>query len=172
MVSITYYKGDVLNVPEYTVIAHACNTQGNWGAGMAKSLKENYPYAYYIYNRYCCIEHDPVHNPVPTGTSLLIPPCEYDSTKPKHWIACLFTSAQYGRRKDKPDKILASTSRAIKQLLEDIKICEMEGNTIGKIAMCKINSYYFSVPWHYTEDIIEKIDSKGIYRSDIDVYTI
>jgi ADP-ribose 1''-phosphate phosphatase len=36
----------------------------------------------------------------------------------KHDIACLFTSRAYGKRKDKPDEILAATKSAVQDLIK------------------------------------------------------
>ncbi len=112
-----------------------------------------YPAAFKVYNAYC------KENENLDGTCLLIPPQVSDyststqhdhrsqsrskrrkvSSKPtwgKHWIGCLFTSKGYGKPtkykpgKDKPEKILENTRKA----LEDLKkqVVEMDQETVGE----------------------------------------
>ena len=40
MGSITEYAGDIFTVPEGSVIIHACNCVGEWGAGFAAALRQ------------------------------------------------------------------------------------------------------------------------------------
>ncbi|KAI0409733.1 hypothetical protein F4802DRAFT_545290 [Xylaria palmicola] len=86
MLSLTNHVGDIFAAPDHTVLTHACNTQGKWGAGIAVAFKNAYPNAFETYRKHCL-------GPVQTGTCLLIEPCEA-GTAPKHWVACLFTSAR------------------------------------------------------------------------------
>lgn len=39
----------------------------------------------------------------------------------EHWIACLFTSVAYGRRRDPPDMILANTRAALEDLAAQVR---------------------------------------------------
>ncbi|OCL01305.1 hypothetical protein AOQ84DRAFT_278341, partial [Glonium stellatum] len=145
--------GDIFYAPPSTLLIHACNTQGNWGAGIALEFKKRYPQAYAMYRSHCLTKHSPKTDPVPTGTAFLIPPCETSPDAPKHWIGCLFTSARYGKAKDRPEKILASTRPAMMDLLRQVR--EVKGEGVMDVRMCKINSARFGVPWDRTVDVLE-----------------
>lgn len=55
---LTYHKGDIFaNAPPGTVLVHACNTQGHWGAGIAKAFKDRYPKAFTDHHKFCAKEH-------------------------------------------------------------------------------------------------------------------
>ncbi|KAI7264346.1 hypothetical protein KC345_g8846 [Hortaea werneckii] len=141
-------KGDIFSAPPNTVLIHACNCEGSWGAGIAKAFKTHYPSAYQIYHAHCT-SHDPEKL---IGTALLIPTfhggADDDSTpttaksnrKTKtatagnkqlksseqqdnhhHFIGCLFTSRSKGAKKrDSPSQILAATGSAMRDLLEQV----------------------------------------------------
>lgn len=49
---IIYKKGNLINASE-DAIAHGCNIQGVMGSGVAKDIKENFPYAYEMYKLLC-----------------------------------------------------------------------------------------------------------------------
>ena len=90
--------------PPNTILVHACNTQGSWGAGIALSFKKKYPAQFKVYEAHC-----EEHGQALIGTCLLIPGETHD-------IACLFTSRRYGRRKDNPEDILSATQMAVGDL--------------------------------------------------------
>jgi len=75
-------KGNIFDAPPHTLLVHACNTQGHWGAGMALSFAERYPAAYLVYKRHC--DAFPSQNDKRLGllgTALLIPPSGSNSHK-------------------------------------------------------------------------------------------
>ncbi|KAH6613939.1 hypothetical protein C7974DRAFT_404097 [Boeremia exigua] len=161
---LTYRKGDMFgDVPKGCVLIHACNTQGHWGAGIAKAFKQQYPKAYAEHHRFCAKEHTKSH-PVPTGTAQLLTP--QDGAE-QHWIGCLFTSAKYGKAKDKPDMILRNTGRSMQMLLELISQVDKE---ISQVRMCKINSGSFGVPWEQTEAVLKGIALEPHWRIKIEVW--
>ncbi|KIM43267.1 hypothetical protein M413DRAFT_444082 [Hebeloma cylindrosporum] len=84
---LSYITGDLFAAPANSILVHACNTKGSWGAGIALAFKEKYP-------SHC----------------LLIPGDTHD-------IACLFTSIAYGRRKDSPSEILSATRTSVQDLI-------------------------------------------------------
>lgn len=47
---LKYVVGNLLEAPE-DCIAHGCNAQGVMGSGVAVQIKEQFPNAYYVYNR-------------------------------------------------------------------------------------------------------------------------
>ena len=106
MSKITYITGDIFTAPPNTILVHACNTQGLWGAGIALSFKKEYPAQFKVYEAHC----KELHGQTLVGTCLLIP-------GEKHDIACLFTSKKYGRGKDSPEEILSATQMAVGDLM-------------------------------------------------------
>ncbi|KAF2010205.1 hypothetical protein BU24DRAFT_428218 [Aaosphaeria arxii CBS 175.79] len=166
--TLDLHIGDMFAAPPNTVLIHACNTQGSWGAGIAAAFRIKYPEAYKVYRSHCLRSREPQR--ALTSTCLLIPPCETRPGARKHWIACLFTSARYGKAKDKPDVILQNTGPSMRDLLEQIKRQEAAGKVIAGLRMCKINSAKFGVPWHRTVNVLESIDVKGSERNTVEVW--
>ncbi|KAI7155134.1 hypothetical protein KC349_g7173 [Hortaea werneckii] len=143
-------KGDIFSAPPDTLLIHACNCEGSWGAGIAKAFKTHYPSAYQTYHAHCT-SHTPEEL---IGTALLIPTPrggdddDDDSTqtrsesnrksktttagnkqpspseqqhKHQHFIGCLFTSRSKGAKKrDTPSQILDATGSAMRDLLERV----------------------------------------------------
>jgi ADP-ribose 1''-phosphate phosphatase len=164
---LTYHIGDIFEAPENCLLIHACNTQGHWGAGIAKAFHQKYPKAYAAHNKFCAKDHNKT-NPVPTGTAQLLAPV--DGT-PQHWIGCLFTSAKYGKAKDKPDQIIRHTAGSMKILLELVRLADQDGEgLVTQIRICKINSGMFGVPWERTEDALRKIVLQEGWRATIEVW--
>ncbi|KAF9000171.1 hypothetical protein BDZ89DRAFT_1082429 [Hymenopellis radicata] len=137
---ITHIKADLFTTPATgSILIHACNTVGSWGAGIAVAFREHFPDAFVVYKQQCK-SHSKEEL---LGTCLLIPGERYD-------VACLFTSKAYGKSKSKPEQILASTRLAVQDLLRQ--------NTAGKeLHSCRINSGKFGVPWEDTEAILQEI---------------
>jgi ADP-ribose 1''-phosphate phosphatase len=161
---LTYHKGDMFaDVPRGTVLVHACNTQGHWGAGIAKAFKQQYPKAYADHHTFCAKDHNK-SSPVPTGTAQLLAPRDGDK---QHWIGCVFTSAKYGKGKDKPDMIIRNTAKSMPMLLE--LISQVDDQVAG-IRLCKINSGKFGVPWEKTEEVLKNIELKPHWRTNIEVW--
>lgn len=187
--------GDIFDAPPNTLIMHACNCDGSWGAGIAAAFKDRYPKAYmqYVYN---CEEYD--HKLF--DHAQLIPPVDAfeagtqdegegfneSSSRPgnetkadvanggaaKHFVGCLFTSRHYGRRRDKPARILAATAPAMVDLLRKVNEWNAkaeDSEKVGEVRMCKINSGLFAVPWGRTKAVLEKID---VTRSDVKVIKV
>lgn len=171
--NLTHHTGSLFTAPKHTVLIHACNTQGSWGAGIASTFKATYPNAYTIYRSFCTKEHNPKTSPVPTGTALLISPVDHVSNSgdddddgegvgKQHWIGCLFTSAKYGRAKDKKDVIVENTKAAMEMLLRLLE----KADGVQGMRMCKINSGKFGVEWERTEKVLNEIEvSEGSVES-------
>ncbi|KAK3073581.1 ADP-ribose 1''-phosphate phosphatase, partial [Teratosphaeriaceae sp. CCFEE 6253] len=109
---VTEEPGDIFAAPPNTLLIHACNAAGSWGAGIALAFKSHYPAAFAAYSQHCQLTN------VDTllGTALLIPPSKGE----RHFVGCLFTSRHFGRRKDAPAKILAATGPAMEDLLRRV----------------------------------------------------
>jgi ADP-ribose 1''-phosphate phosphatase len=166
------HTGDIFAAPPLTVLIHACNTQGSWGAGIAAAFRATYPAAYTLYRRHCLLTHSPKTSPVPTGSCLLIPPSETKPGAPRHWIACLFTSAKYGKGKDPPDVILRNTGPSVRSMLEQIREVQGKGEGVGALRMCKINSARFAVPWERTVAVLEGIEVEEGCVGDVEVWDV
>jgi ADP-ribose 1''-phosphate phosphatase len=161
---LTYHTGDMFaNAPNNCLLIHACNTQGHWGAGIAKAFKDHYPKAYAAHRNFCAKEHSK-SNAVPTGTAQLLAPVDGDE---QHWIGCLFTSAKYGKAKDKSDVIVQNTIKSMQMLLELVKMTDGE---ISEIRMCKINSGKFGVPWEKTEEALQSIVLQEGWQENIEIW--
>ena len=162
--SVTVNKGDLFGgASADTLLIHACNTQGSWGAGIARAFRDRYPKAYIIYRNFCTREYDPATNPIPTGTALLIPPVDAGKN---HWIGCLFTSAKYGKAKSSPEVIVRNTVPAMQMLLELVRLA----GGVGEVRMCKINSGLFAVPWPKTTEALESIQVQDGWKESVDVW--
>ncbi|EMD95870.1 hypothetical protein COCC4DRAFT_114219, partial [Bipolaris maydis ATCC 48331] len=147
--SLTHHTGSLFTAPPHTLLLHACNTQGSWGSGIALAFKKQYPNAYTIYHAFCTKEHSlKAGNPMPVGTTLLIPPVDGDKG---HWIGCLFTSRRYGKGKDGIAEILRNTGRAVEGCLG---LLGLLGDEVRSVRMCRINSGKFGVPWEGTEEVL------------------
>lgn len=110
--TITEVSGDLFSAPEDSILVQACNTKGGWGAGIALAFRERFPEQFQQYAQHCKEQEDRL-----VGTCLLL-------QAEKYTIACLFTSRNYGRKKDSPDQILAATTTALQDLVRQ--------NTKGK----------------------------------------
>lgn len=161
--SLTYHSGDIFAAQDHTVLIHACNAQGVWGSGIAVAFKKAYPNAFNTYRTHCLSKS----NSIQTGTCLLIQPCE--ATGPTHWIACLFTGAKYGFRKDGPEQILENTKLAVEDLLQNIKKAE-QSREVESLRMCKINSGRFGVEWKRTEAVLKEIVVEERSRKTIEIW--
>lgn len=163
---IIYHKGDMFaQAPRGCVLVHACNTQGHWGAGIAKAFKQRFPKAYADHHDFCAKDHDK-SQPVSTGTAQLIAPRDGHE---QHWIGCVFTSAKYGKGKDKPDVVVRNTGKSLQMLLELISHVDDE---ISAIRMCKINSGKFGVPWEKTEEVIKGLVLQPHWHHEIEVWEL
>lgn len=147
-IRITDLTGDLFSAPPDTVLIHACNAIGSWGGGIALAFRQHYPEAYAIYAAHC-------KRSLPqrlVGTALLIAPRSGAPPSRQHYVGCLFTSKRYGRAKDSPEMILQATGPAMRDLLGQIA---REGEKVGEIRMCRINSGLFAVPWGESKRVIE-----------------
>jgi ADP-ribose 1''-phosphate phosphatase len=78
----------------------------------------------------------------------------------------LFTSAKYGKGKDKPDVIVGNTGPAVEMLLELVR---MAGG-VEAVRMCRINSGKFGVEWERTEGVLEGIVVREGWMGNVEVW--
>lgn len=134
--NISYRKGSVFKAGPGAILAHACNAQGSWGAGVALQFKKKFPKAFEDYKKWC--EKDPE---VLVGSYLKL-------KEETNTVVCLFTSAGYGDRKDTPEDILKNTETAVRDFIMTVPYK-------GVVHSPKINAGLFNVPWNKTEAIIK-----------------
>jgi ADP-ribose 1''-phosphate phosphatase len=162
--NLSEVSGDIFSAPDGTLIIHACNCLGSWGAGIAAAFKQRYPNAFNVYRNHCKnLSPDELLN-----TALLIGPM--DGSK-QHWVGCLFTSKAYGKKKDSPGQILDATTPAMKDLIEQMAEA---GGEIKEIRICQINSGLFAVPWVKTKAVLRSIELEENleFPRDIVVYSL
>lgn len=127
---LNYVKGDLFALaPKGAYLAHACNCQGVWGSGIAKTFKDKFPDDYKEYKAWCQRKEDHA-----LGTALIT----------SNRIICLHVSSYYGSAVSDPDDILVETFSAL---------CELE-NKLPQDAVVysnKFNSGLFNVPWIHTK---------------------
>lgn len=129
-----------------------------------------FPAAFTIYQSHCSNPASDSHQRSLLGTALLIPPQEGDDKASKKlkrgvWIACVFTSVDYGKKVSKPDTILESTKTAMEDLAKQLK---ESGTQIGELWAVRINSGSFHVPWEQTKEVLEHcgLDIKIVYPGE------
>lgn len=156
--------GDIFDAPNDTLIIHACNCIGSWGAGIAAAFRQRYPNAFETYKQHC-----------KTSTpdqlirkALLISPADGD---PKHWVGCLFTSKRFGRGRDSAQDILDATAPSMEDLIAQVGD---EGGKIKELRICQINSGLFNVPWEHSKAVIEslELDEKLGVPREVIVYSL
>lgn len=152
---LTESVGDIFNAPPNSLIIHACNCEGSWGAGIAAAFKQHYMGAFKVYAAHCKQNgHDLF------GNALFISPQKLDKKK-QHFVGCLFTSRSKGKKKDSPSAILEATKPAMEDLLQQVKewnSSHAKEEAVGEVRICKINSGLFAVPWNETKELMESID--------------
>ncbi|KAJ5826610.1 hypothetical protein N7447_003373 [Penicillium robsamsonii] len=174
--------GDLFNAPNGAALIHACNCQGVWGAGIARSFRKRYPAAYEIYRNHCLIylDHpvthvitdlhgeDPqpslvVHRPL--GTALMIPPQQSDFLlhHRRHWIICLFTSEHYGSCVDSEDTIVNHTFAALQHLSGQLwgrpqQDSESRNERPQRLYSNRFCTGLFKVPWDRIRKLIDTVD--------------
>lgn len=143
MGKVTTIKGNLFTAPEGSILLHACNTKGIWGAGIAKEFSKRFPNSWRVCKAKCVTEGSALR-----GTCLLVP-------SGKYVVGCLFTSRDIGRHVDPDHLILDATRLAISDLIkQNTKKLPMH--------MCKINAGLFGVPWSDTKKILKEFDAEFI----------
>lgn len=157
---IEYRKGDLFTAPKGVVLAHACNAQGSWNSGVAKTFKQHFPKAYELYHQFCTTEM--VESETEPKTITFRPKTNTRASVGKAYliyendyrIGCLITSDRYGAQVDQPTQILQATRSALEELIGMM-------NDGDELHMPKINSVLFRTPWPETEKCIEYVLSNS-----------
>lgn len=146
----------------------ACNARGVWGSGVGFVFKQKYPDAFHKYSIHC---HSPPpgskisvkrHQAKLVGTALLIPPSnttgQRQACETPHYIACLFTSLDYGKQVSPADVILENTRNALRDLAKQVAEFKQSGEEVGNCHAVRINCGKFGVEWQQTKTVLEAGD--------------
>ncbi|MCJ1394641.1 ADP-ribose 1''-phosphate phosphatase [Xylographa bjoerkii] len=185
MPRITESTGDIFAAPQNSVLIlpdpsfelDACNCRGVWGSGVALEFKKRYPQAFEVYHEECNTPSSEFHQKSLLGTALLIPPQDEDlatTADEGHWIACFFTSVDYGKKVSSELVILESTKKAMADLQKKMKFWKAKGQEFGDLWAVRINSGKFGVPWDRTKRILEQcgMDMKVVAPADENVEVV
>jgi ADP-ribose 1''-phosphate phosphatase len=182
-ITLTHHQADLFTAPPLTLLCHATNAQGTWGAGIAAAFKKSYPAAFKIYATHCA--KWPTSSLL--GTTLLIPPQNNSFSKTEreanHWIGCLFTSERKGKGKGSKESILEATGDAVRDLVRRVKDINEDAagskggggssrTAIASLRMCKINSGLFGVPWGATCAVVEGIEVEDGDLKELEVFSM
>ncbi|KAJ5226451.1 ADP-ribose 1''-phosphate phosphatase [Penicillium chermesinum] len=171
--------GSLFDAPAGSGLIHACNSEGSWGAGIARAFKLKYPAAYKAYRNHCSKfkinkanhmipdlrseDGSVVSVPYPDGSALIIRPQAEDHTSPRkkgYWIICLFTSRGYGKKVDSPTMIMNKTAAALYDLKAQMNALQVELRdpaSVPSLYACRFNSGLFRVPWKRTKALIQEV---------------
>ncbi|KAG5418620.1 POA1 [Candida metapsilosis] len=160
--TIKYITGDLFRHTatqsgKSVILAHACNTGGSWGGGIAAVFRTKFPQANSEYANYC---HN---NSNLLGKTLLLRADDFKESRV--YIANLFTSDF----NQSPEQIACYTHESLEDLaaqLKDIDDVEVHGDK-KVVNMPKINAGIFGVPWELTEAELEKVK-----ELDFNVYVL
>lgn len=136
-------QGNLFSADKGSLLIHACNTEGMWGAGIASDFNRLYPSYYAAYKAHCELKGKSL-----LGTALIL-------QGKWHKVGCLFTSTGYGKKALYQDAILKATFHSLVDLFGQIPHNEV-------VNMPKINSGLFRVPWEKTRAVIEQFADKEI----------
>jgi ADP-ribose 1''-phosphate phosphatase len=134
-------KGNLFDAPKGSLIVHACNTQGSWGAGIAAHFARLYPDYYKAYAGQC----------IRYGNNLL--GTSFVMAGRYHRVGCLFTSTGYGSKALYREDILNATRDSLLDMFTQISEDE-------EIHLPRINSGLFRVPWPMTKKILEEFPER------------
>ncbi|ODV81601.1 ADP-ribose 1''-phosphate phosphatase [Suhomyces tanzawaensis NRRL Y-17324] len=167
---ISYIKGDLFShkAPSgTTLLVHACNCRGLWGAGIATSFRKRFPSTYHKYVDFCKQHSD---NPAGLlGKALILPSEALDPGKAGVYVVCLFTSDFAGKKKLQPLDIVYYTRQAMRSLHAQLPKLGGVETAGGKVVlnMPKINAGLFDVPWPKTEEALKEFDLQiNVYALD------
>lgn len=142
---ITYKKMSVFDAPIDCILVHACNGQGVWGSGIAKSFKDKFPLSFISYRDFCLNSFNVDYDLGAIGKAYL---CKMERDK---YVGCLITSLDYAEHKDNPNQIIAQTYLALHDFCEQFKD---RGFQYTPVFSNKFNSGLFNVPWEETEKVL------------------
>lgn len=146
---ITHKRISLFEVPDESIIVHACNAKGVWGSGIAAEFKKRYPDSFKCYKEHC----DDTRK-VALGTGRL---SRWHVTEP-HYVGWIITSQGYAKDLDSKVSILANTALALDSLCKSI-YTYMQLNDMQTVDVYsnKFNSGLFKVPWNESEVVLEQV---------------
>lgn len=148
-------NGDLFHkAPENSIMVHACNCRGIWGAGIARKMRDRYPEVYKAHQAY--VRRRPTTELL--GNQLLGTATVDAIQWEKRFVGCLFASRDYGTRVDAPSDVLDATELAMVDLLEKIRIYNFDAspnNKITSIYMPRICTGLFGLDWQVVKARLE-----------------
>lgn len=138
---VTEISGNLFDAEKGSLLVHACNTQGVWGAGIASHFARLYPDYYKVYAAICAKYGNEL-----LGSAIIL-------EGKWHKVGCLFTSTGYGSRALYQDDILKATHKSLVDLFNQIPDTET-------VHMPRINSGLFRVPWEKTKEVIAEFEKE------------
>lgn len=136
-------QGNLFDAEKGSLLVHACNTEGVWGAGVAAQFARIYPQYLKAYEAHC-----QAYGKNLLGKCLIL-------EGKYHKVGCLFTSSGFGRKLLTQDEILSNTRKSLLDLLNQVPHTEV-------VNMPRINSGLFRVPWELTREVLEEFSDKEI----------
>ncbi|GAB1199232.1 hypothetical protein APSETT444_008578 [Aspergillus pseudonomiae] len=88
----------------------------------------------------------------PDGAALI----HYRGKGKKHWIICLFTSRNFGKRVSPPEVIIQNTELAVADMVRQIHELRADESGIGELWSCRFNSGLFGVKWELSRRVLEE----------------
>lgn len=167
MISLDYSSEDILKSSEFSVLVHICNAYEDWDTGIGKKLKSIYSYAYYTFDIHCNGQGYVVYDSSSDDMCLLIPPCEFNKTLPKHWIACLLIGSAYRKNNTNRKFVLDKLEEMLKQLIDDVVLQYLDGAQISTIRFSENELSYLGID---KEDLVKIVN--GISLSDLHTVAI
>jgi ADP-ribose 1''-phosphate phosphatase len=149
---ITYQKLNLFDVPNESIIVHACNSQGVWGSGIAKPFREKFPFSFIDYSKFCMIANKE------RGTACGRAGLSTFNEAESHWVGWIVTSHDYGPKKDSPELIKIYTTMALMELCKKIYMAHpKDGHPSIDVYSNKFNSGLFGVPWEDSALILNTV---------------
>lgn len=149
---VSYKKMSLFDAALESVIVHACNSQGVWGSGIAKTFKESYPHSFTDYTSFCNLANE--ERGTACGRASL---SSFHKSEP-HWVGWIVTSHDYGVNKDSVELIKVHTTLALHELCKKIYTAHPKETHLSvDVYSNKFNSGLFSVPWKDSELILKTV---------------
>lgn len=116
MIKIVY--GDLLEAKE-DILGHQVNCQGKMNSGVAKSIREKYPYAYHMYMKKC-----EANSKLNQETSNLLGKLQIATVETDKHVANLFGQNFYGYDKKKytDEEALFSAFKRLREYAENFEL--------------------------------------------------
>ena len=141
---IKYAKMSLFDAPKNSFIVHACNSEGVWGAGIAKEFAIQCPSQYVIYKKQASRIGEAVFE------------IFHDHDAEPHHVVNLITCSIEKYMSTSEEEILINTATA----LFDFLTFYVEHYPKKPIYSNRFNSGIFNVPWEKTEKVLKQLTDR------------